>query len=153
MSRAVLGLGSNLGDRSGNLQRAVGALGDAVVAVSPIHETEPWGDPDQPWYLNQIVIVRDDGRSAMDWLHRAQQLEQDAGRQRDPYRRFGPRTLDVDVITVDDVVSDDPVLTLPHPRAHLRRFVLEPWLQIDPDAELPGEGRVAELLARLAEGD
>lgn len=153
MSRAVLGLGSNLGDRWGHLERAVAALGDAVVAVSPIHETEPWGDLDQPWFLNQIAIVQDENRSALDWLRFAQRLERDAGRVRDENRQYGPRTLDVDVIAVDDLVSDDPELTLPHPRAHLRRFVLEPWSEIDPDAELPGVGRVVDLLRSLTAGD
>lgn len=153
MSRAVLGLGSNLGDRWGHLERAVAALGDAIVAVSPIHETEPWGDLDQPWFLNQIAIVQDENRSALDWLRFAQRLERDAGRVRDENRQYGPRTLDVDVIAVDDLVSDDPELTLPHPRAHLRRFVLEPWSEIDPDAELPGVGRVVDLLRSLTAGD
>src|SRR5690606_7155369 len=89
------------------------------------------------------------------WLDRAQELERAAARSRDPDRRYGPRTLDVDVIAVwrDDgtpVFSDDPQWILPHPRAHLRAFVLRPWLDLDPEAVLPGHGRVADLLARDA---
>jgi 2-amino-4-hydroxy-6-hydroxymethyldihydropteridine diphosphokinase len=150
----VLSLGSNLGDRAANLRRAVDGLGDAVVAVSPVHETPPWGDPDQPNYLNAVVIVQASRVDARGWLDRAQALERAAGRVRDPDRRFGPRTLDVDVIAVwaDDglpVHSTDPDLTLPHPRAHLRAFVLQPWLDLDPDAELPGHGSVRALVADL----
>ena len=150
MTRAVLSLGSNLGDRQAQLNGAVAGLGDAVVAVSPVHETPPWGDPDQPPYLNAVVLVDAPEVDAYGWLDRARALERAAGRVRDPERRFGPRTLDVDVIAVwtDDgapVRSDDPELTLPHPRAHLRAFVLEPWLEVDPDAELPGLGRVRDL--------
>jgi 2-amino-4-hydroxy-6-hydroxymethyldihydropteridine diphosphokinase len=153
MTRAVLSLGSNLGDRAAHLRAAVDGLGDAVVAVSPVQETPPWGDPDQPNYLNAVVIVQA-SVDARGWLDRAQALEQAAGRVRDPDRRFGPRTLDVDVIAVwaDDgepVHSTDPDLTLPHPRAHLRAFVLQPWLDLEPDAELPGHGTVRELVAGL----
>jgi len=148
----VLSLGSNLGDRLENLRAAVAGLGDAVVAVSGVYETPPWGDPDQPWYLNAVVLARADIPPRA-WLDRAMALEQAAGRTRDPDRRFGPRTLDVDVIAVwlDDgrpVVSDDPEWTVPHPRAHLRAFVLRPWLDVDPEATLPGHGRVADLLGR-----
>jgi 2-amino-4-hydroxy-6-hydroxymethyldihydropteridine diphosphokinase len=150
MTRAVLSLGSNLGDRAAHLSGAIAGLGDTVVAVSPVHETPPWGDADQPPYLNAVVLVQSMAVDAYGWLDRARALEQAADRVRDPERRFGPRTLDVDVIAVwtDDgapVLSDDPELTLPHPRAHLRAFVLEPWLEVDPDAELPGLGRVRDL--------
>lgn len=152
MSTAVLSLGSNLGDRLGHLRAAVAGLGDAVVAVSGVYETPPWGDPDQPWYLNAVVLARAEVPPRA-WLDRAMALEQAAGRSRTPGRRFGPRTLDVDVIAVwgDDgrpVVADDPEWTVPHPRAHLRAFVLRPWLDVDPEATLPGHGRVADLLAR-----
>jgi 2-amino-4-hydroxy-6-hydroxymethyldihydropteridine diphosphokinase len=151
MSEAVLSLGSNLGDRLGQLRAAVAALGDAVVAVSAVYETPPWGDPDQATYLNAAVHVRAGGVPPRAWLDRAMALERAAGRTRDPGRRFGPRTLDVDVIAVwtDDgqvVTADDPDWTVPHPRAHLRAFVLRPWLDLDPDAVLPGHGRVADLL-------
>lgn len=150
MSTAVLALGSNLGDRLAHLRAAVAALGDEVVRFSEIYETPPWGDPDQPSYLNAAVLVRGP-RDARGWLARCAGLEQAAGRVRDPARRFGPRTLDVDVVAVwaDDgepVLVDEPDLIVPHPRAHERDFVLRPWLDLDPEAVLPGHGRVADLL-------
>jgi len=151
VTRALLSLGSNLGDRLDHLRSAVDGLSDVLVVASGVYETPPWGDPDQPPYLNAAVLVMGDGVTADDWLVRAQELESGAGRQRDPDRRFGPRTLDVDVIMVwtEDglpVVSGDPVLTLPHPRAHLRAFVLRPWLDIQPFAELPDHGWVTDLM-------
>ena len=156
MSRAVLSLGANLGDRAGAIRAAMTALsGDGLVARSTLYETPPWGPVEQPPYLNAIAIVRGP-RDARGWLDRAHELEQAAGRTRD--ERWGARTLDVDVVTVtgDDgvpVVSDDPGLTLPHPRAHERAFVLVPWLTLDPRAELPGRGRVADLVAALPPED
>lgn len=151
MTRAVLSLGSNLGDRRAHLRGAVELLGASVAAISPVYETPPWGDAAQPPYLNALVIVDDASATARHWLERAQACESAAGRVRDPGRRFGPRTLDIDVIAVREpggtpVTSDDPELTLPHPRAHLRAFVLRPWLDVEPDAVLPGHGPVAELL-------
>lgn len=151
MTRALLSFGSNLDDRLGYLRAAVGSLADVTVAVSGVYETPPWGDPDQPDYLNAAVLVDRDGVDAAGWLARAQDLERRAGRDRDPKRRFGPRTLDVDVIMVwradgQPVVSDDPVLTLPHPRAHQRAFVLRPWLDIQPYAQLPGRGWLTDLM-------
>jgi 2-amino-4-hydroxy-6-hydroxymethyldihydropteridine diphosphokinase len=121
------------------------------VTVSAVYRTPPWGDPDQPAYLNAAALVHVEKRTAEDWLAVAQALESAAGRVRDPARRFGPRTLDVDVIAVWDddgtpVILDDLDLTVPHPRAHLRAFVLRPWLDVQPDAELPGHGRVDDLL-------
>jgi 2-amino-4-hydroxy-6-hydroxymethyldihydropteridine diphosphokinase len=157
VSRAVLSLGSNLDDRFGHLRAAVAGLGDAVLAVSGVYQTPPWGDPDQPAYLNAVVLVADQA-SPEEWLARAQALEQAAGRVRAPDRRFGPRTLDVDVIAVwsDDgvaIMSDDPVLTLPHPRAHLRAFVLRPWLDVQPYAQLPGHGWIFDLVRTPAVAD
>ncbi|MCA2215876.1 2-amino-4-hydroxy-6-hydroxymethyldihydropteridine diphosphokinase [Jidongwangia harbinensis] len=151
MSRAVLSLGSNLGDRYAHLRAAVAALGDRVVLASGVYETPPWGDPDQPAYLNAVVLAVAPEAAPADWLALARSCESAAGRERDPARRFGPRTLDVDVVTVwqaDDspVVSADPELTLPHPRAHQRAFVLKPWLDIQPYARLPGHGWVTDLL-------
>ena len=156
MSRAVLSLGANLGDRAGALRDALKALaGDGLVARSTLYETPPWGPVEQPPYLNAIAVVRGD-RDAAGWLARAHELEDAAGRTREV--RFGPRTLDVDVVTVstedgDPLLSDDPVLTLPHPRAHERAFVLVPWLSLDPDAVLPGHGRFADLVAALPSDD
>jgi 2-amino-4-hydroxy-6-hydroxymethyldihydropteridine diphosphokinase len=156
VTRAVLSLGANLGDRAATLRAAVEALRpDGLVARSTLYETPPWGPVEQPPYLNAVVVVRGD-RDATGWLARAHELEQAAGRTREV--RWGARTLDVDVVTVtgDDgapVLSDDPALTLPHPRAHERAFVLVPWLSLDPAAVLPGHGRVADLVAALPADD
>ncbi|WP_406040022.1 2-amino-4-hydroxy-6-hydroxymethyldihydropteridine diphosphokinase [Micromonospora sp. NBC_00898] len=151
MTRAVLSIGSNLGDRLDHLRSAVGTLGDAVRVVSGVYETPPWGDTAQPAYLNAVVLAVDPAATARDWLERARTAEAAAGRVRDPERRFGPRTLDVDVIAVWDeagepVLSDEAELTLPHPRAHLRAFVLRPWIDIEPHGRLPGHGWLTDLL-------
>ena len=153
MSRAVLALGSNLGDREANLRLAVAGLGGLVEVVSGVYETPPWGDPDQPSYLNAVLIATDgDGDDDPHaWLTRSHAAERAAGRTRDPQRPYGPRTLDVDVIAVwggdgQPVIAADPDLTLPHPRAHLRAFVLRPWLDIEPFGLLPGRGFVYELI-------
>jgi 2-amino-4-hydroxy-6-hydroxymethyldihydropteridine diphosphokinase len=153
MTRAVLSLGSNLGDRFGHLRSAVTALRDVILVASGVYETPPWGDPDQPPYLNAALLVQDPAASPRDWLDRARRIEDAAARTRDPARRFGPRSLDVDVVAVWDergepVVSDDPELTLPHPRAHLRAFVLRPWIDIQPYGKLPGHGWLTDLLNR-----
>ncbi|RBY74409.1 2-amino-4-hydroxy-6-hydroxymethyldihydropteridine diphosphokinase [Geodermatophilus sp. TF02-6] len=157
MTRAVLSLGANLGDRAAALRGAVTALRDdgVLVARSTLYETPPWGPVEQPSYLNAVVVVRGP-RDAGGWLARAHELEQAAGRTRDV--RWGARTLDVDVVTVtgDDgqpVLSADPALTLPHPRAHERAFVLVPWADLDPTAVLSGHGRVVDLLAALPAED
>ncbi|GAB3151203.1 2-amino-4-hydroxy-6-hydroxymethyldihydropteridine diphosphokinase [Microbispora hainanensis] len=146
--RVVIALGSNLGRRMENLQGAVDELFDApgltFVAASPVYETDPVGGPEQGPYLNAVVVADSilDPRTLLD---RVQSIETAFGRER--RERWGPRTLDVDLITVGDLMSDDPVLTLPHPRAHERAFVLVPWAQVDPGAVLPGRGSVAALLA------
>jgi 2-amino-4-hydroxy-6-hydroxymethyldihydropteridine diphosphokinase len=156
MTRAVLSLGANLGNRAGTLRAAVEALGaEGLVARSTLYETPPWGPVEQPPYLNAIAVVRGP-RDAAGWLALAHELERAAGRTREV--RWGARTLDVDVVTVteDDgtpVLSDDAALTLPHPRAHERAFVLVPWLALDPGAEIPGRGRVADLVAALPPHD
>lgn len=147
MSTAVLSIGSNLGDRLAHLQGAVDALRPWLRAVSPVYETDPWGPVEQDDYLNAVLVVSDDTAAPRDWLARAHAAEQAAGRTRDV--RWGPRTLDVDVVSVDDVVSDDPQLMLPHPRAAERAFVLVPWLAVDPSASLGGRP-VRELVAALA---
>lgn len=151
MSRAVLSLGSNLGDRSAHLSTAVHTLGRTVRAVSSVYRTPPWGPVPQDDYYNLVVLVDDDHTDAGGWLDRCHELERAAGRIRDV--RWGPRTLDADVITVDEVVSDDPNLTLPHPRAHERAFVLVPWAEIDPTAEIHGHGDIEDLLADLPDAD
>jgi 2-amino-4-hydroxy-6-hydroxymethyldihydropteridine diphosphokinase len=149
----VLALGSNLGDRLANLQGGVDALcaepGLEDVAVSPVYETAPVGGPAQPDFLNAVLTARtslparavlDRGRAAENALRRVRG------------RRWGPRTLDVDVIVYDEEISGDPELTLPHPRAHERAFVLAPWHDLDPVAAIPGRGPVAGLLAAAGAG-
>lgn len=147
MTRAVLSLGSNLGDRARHLSNAVAALGDSVVRTSSIYRTPPWGPVAQDDYYNIVLIVQAEGVDGYGWLERCRSLEQAAGRVRDI--RWGPRTLDVDVIVAGDEVSEDPDLILPHPRAHERAFVLLPWAEVEPDAELPGFGAVSDLLGAL----
>ena len=149
---AVISIGSNLGNRLETLQGAIDALADTpgfrVKAVSPVYETEPWGvEPgSQPPYYNAVVVVKTT-LPPSSLLERAHAVEEAFHRVRD--ERWGARTLDVDIITYADVVSDDPVLTLPHPRAHERAFVLAPWHDLDPEAQLPGRGPVADLLAAV----
>jgi 2-amino-4-hydroxy-6-hydroxymethyldihydropteridine diphosphokinase len=150
MTKAVLSIGSNLGDRLANLRIAVDGLAAVLDAASPVYETKPWGVEDQPDFLNAVLLVRDDGADEWAWLRRAQQLEARAGRIRT--LRWGPRTLDVDVVTVDGVTSDHPDLLLPHPGTPQRATVLIPWLDVEPDAVLPGHGPVRELLAALDTG-
>jgi 2-amino-4-hydroxy-6-hydroxymethyldihydropteridine diphosphokinase len=151
--QAVLSVGSNLGDRLGTLQGCVQAIGGLpetdVLAISPVYETAPVGGPAQPDYLNAVLIAAT-GLAPLDLLAGTQRIEADFGRIRvEGAERFGPRTLDIDIIRYDDQISDDPMLTLPHPRAHERAFVLAPWHDLDPAASLPGRGPVAALLAGL----
>ncbi|WNV91761.1 2-amino-4-hydroxy-6-hydroxymethyldihydropteridine diphosphokinase [Umezawaea sp. Da 62-37] len=143
MTRAVLSIGSNMGDRFGYLQLAVRGFADVLVAVSPVYETAPWGVLDQADFLNAVLVVESPDVDEWGWLRRGQALERAAERVRD--QRWGPRTLDVDVVAVDGVLSSDPELLLPHPGAHERATVLIPWLDVSPDAVLPGFGRIAEL--------
>ena len=147
VTRAVLSLGSNLGDRIAHLRAAVVEFADALVAASPVYETAPWGGVDQDDFLNAVLIVDDPATDAWGWLRRGQALENASGRIREV--RWGPRTLDVDVVTVGGVVSSDPELLLPHPGTPERATVLRPGLDIDPDAVLPGHGPVAALLTAL----
>ena len=144
----VLALGSNLGDRLANLQGGVDAMcarpGLSDVEISPVYETAPVGGPVQPDYLNAVLVAATT-LSAQAVLERGQEAESALGRVRG--QRWAPRTLDVDVIVYGTEVSDDPGLTLPHPRAHERAFVLAPWHDLDPGAVIPGQGRVADLLA------
>ncbi len=149
----VLALGSNLGDRLANLQAGIDALaaapGITPTAVSAVFETSPVGGPDQPDYLNAVLLASSD-RPAAEILGRCQAAEQARGRERRV--RWGPRTLDIDIIACGDETSDDPRLTLPHPRAHERAFVLVPWHDVDPDASLHEFGPVTDLIARLGTG-
>lgn len=152
MHRAALALGSNLGDRLASLGLAVGTLaatsGVTVVAVSPIFETEPVGGPEQPDFLNAVVVV-DTSLSPAELLDLAHRIESAAGRTREVH--WGARTLDVDLLALDDVVVDTADLTLPHPRAHLRGFVLRPWAEVDPDFVVVGHGRVRDLLDQVGD--
>lgn len=155
MSTAVLSIGSNLGDRLAHLQSVLdgmAALGSRIVAVSPVYETDAWGGVEQGAFLNAVLIVEDPACDGHGWLRRGQQLESAADRVREVH--WGPRTLDVDIVSCRDgsteLRSGDAELTLPHPFAHQRAFVLVPWLAADAGAELSGTP-VAELLERLGE--
>ncbi len=148
LRQVVFSIGSNLGDRLAYLQGALDLLRItptlSIVDVSPVYETAPVGPvPDQPDFLN-IVVRADSTLASLVLLERAQAIERNFLRTRD--LPGGARTLDVDLITVGDRIKTTPELTLPHPRAHQRAFVLVPWLDIDTTATLPGLGRVADLL-------
>jgi len=152
VSTAVLSIGSNLGDRLALLQSVLDELASRVRAVSGVYETDPWGPVPQQAFLNAVVIAEAE-LDPIGWLELGQAIEQAAGRVRELH--WGPRTLDVDVITVGDpapVRRDTERLTLPHRYARERAFVLVPWLDADPAAELEVDGvlrPVAELLAAL----
>jgi 2-amino-4-hydroxy-6-hydroxymethyldihydropteridine diphosphokinase len=146
--QAVLSLGSNLGDRHGKLQGAVSALEDTpevtVVAISSVYETDPVNAVEGSGkFLNAVVLI-DTTLTVHTLLDRALAIEDAFGRERS--EQGAPRTLDVDLIVVGPRVADDESLKLPHPRAHERGFVLVPWLEIDPEGEIPGQGFVADLL-------
>lgn len=154
MSRVVLSIGSNLGDRLALLQTVVDGLGDTLRAVSAVYETDAWGGVEQGSFLNAVLIADDPRLDGHGWLRRAHEFERAADRVRG--QRWGPRTLDVDLVTCHDgeteVIVGDEDLTLPHPFAHRRAFVMIPWLDVDPDATLTvgGEPRpVEKLLAEL----
>jgi len=150
VTRAYVGLGANLGDRERTLQRAVELLGDAdgvaVLAVSELRETEPVGLVDQPRFLNGAVAGETtlSPRSLLDLLL---EIERSLGRVR--HERWGPRVVDLDLLVYGDVIVDEPGLHVPHPRLHERRFALEPLAELDPELEIPGYGRVSELVSAL----
>lgn len=152
--RAVLALGSNLGERMASLQGAVNAIADTpdvwVTGVSPVYETEPLDcPPDAKNFLNAVVLI-DTTLAATRLMDRALAIEDAFDRERSEVKN-APRTLDVDLIVVGDRRSDEPFLRLPHPRAAERGFVLRPWLDVEPDAEFPELGPVAELLEKAGE--
>lgn len=158
MTRVVLSIGSNLGDRMAHLRSVVDALGDRVVAVSPVYQTAPWGGVDQDPFLNAVVIAEDPTLDGPGWLEFAQERERAADRVRE--QRWGPRTLDVDLVAVRDperpqvdVTSATDVLTLPHPLAHVRAFVLIPWLAVEPDATLTVDGQRRSIESLLCDID
>ncbi len=146
MADVYIGLGSNLGDRLATLQGAVDLLVASgllqQVRVSPVYETEPVGGPEQGAYLNAVLVATSTA-TPLELLGRAYVVETAFGRER--AERWSARTLDVDLLVVGEVVSADPLLTLPHPRAHERAFVLVPWHDVDPDGQVAGVGRVAAL--------
>lgn len=150
----VIALGSNLGDRRAIIAAAVQAIaaipGVELEAVSGVHETpalRPWGvDPEAPAYLNAVALARTT-LAPEELLDRLGEIELEHGRVRE--ERWGDRTLDLDIVTFGAVRSSSERLTLPHPRAHEREFVLRPWLELDPEAELGDRGRVDALLAGL----
>lgn len=181
MSRAVLSIGSNLGDRLAHLRSVADAFAPQLVAVSSVYSTVPWGTVPpvgthgtappcavgtldagtldamaQPDFLNAVLVVDDPAANPRDWLVAGHRLEQAAGRVRQ--QRWGARTLDVDVVCCYQrrpggralVRSADPELTLPHPRAHERPFVLIPWVEVEPDAALVVLGRLRPIHALVA---
>lgn len=154
MTPVVLGLGSNLGDRAAILAGALRELdaleGLTLTAVSSLYETVPVGGPVQDDFLN-LVAMGECALSARELLSACQAIEADFDRVREV--RWGPRTLDIDIVSFGHEVSDDPILTLPHPRAAERSFVCVPWLEIDPSAALPGVGEVGDLVASRPSGD
>lgn len=146
ISKVVLSLGSNMGDSASILQEAVDYLADTpdlmLVDVSPVYQTRPVGVVDQDDFLN-LIVVAETTLEPLTILDRAQAIEDNFGRTREV--RYGPRTLDIDVIMVGKRISEDNI-ELPHPRAHERAFVLVPWLDIDPNGEIAGHGPIAELI-------
>lgn len=145
MTRAYVGVGANLGDRRATIERAI-ALLPGVVAVSELRETEPVGVVDQPPFLNGAVAL-ETALSPRELLDTLLAVERALGRER--RERWGPRLLDLDLLLHGDATIDEPGLTVPHPRLHVRRFALEPLADLDPVLEIPGRGRVSELLAGL----
>lgn len=150
MSRVVLSAGSNMGDPVAQLRSVVDELGGSVVAVSSVHVTAPWGGVEQADFHNITVVAQDAHRDAWGWLRLCHMLERRAQRVRDV--RWGPRSLDVDIVAYfaggREVRSEHPDLLLPHPRARQRAFVLVPWAEIEPQATLGGTP-IAELIAAL----
>jgi 2-amino-4-hydroxy-6-hydroxymethyldihydropteridine diphosphokinase len=151
MARAFVGVGANLGDRERTIRRALELLGEQpgveVVAVSALRETDPVGYLDQPRFLNGAAELRT-SLEPRALLAALLAVERDLGRTREG-PRFGPRAIDLDLLLYDDVVLDEPGLTLPHPRLHERRFALEPLSELAPGLEVPGCGPVESLMASL----
>lgn len=149
---AYLSLGSNLGDRAANLREALAHLEAAgpLFAVSAFYETQPVEVLDQPWFLNCVAAMETE-KTPRELLQLALQVEAEMGRLR--MRKKGPRKIDIDIVLFGDLVVDEPGLKIPHPSMHQRRFVLEPLVEIAPDARHPALGRTAEdMLAELASG-
>ena len=145
MTLAYVGLGSNLGDREATIRAAVAAL-PGVVAVSKLRETEPVGVTGQPAFLNGAARLETE-LSPRELLDALLEVERGLGRER--RERWGPRTIDLDLLLYGGETVDEPGLTVPHPSLHERRFVLEPLAELDPELVVPGRGRVRDLLAEL----
>jgi len=146
--KAVIALGANIGDPKAQMDLAVAMLREAteVISVSEYFSTKPVSDIEQPDYLNAVCIVESE-LPALDLLSLLHGIEKALGRQR--LEKWGPRTIDLDLIQYGSLLSAADELTLPHPRAHERRFVLEPWVSIDPEAILLTHGKISELLVQL----
>jgi 2-amino-4-hydroxy-6-hydroxymethyldihydropteridine diphosphokinase len=145
VTRAYVGVGANLGDRRATIEAAVAAL-PGVVAVSELRETAPVGVVDQPAFLNGAVALETE-LSPRELLETLLEVERSLGRERG--ERWGPRTIDLDLLLYGEETLDEPGLTVPHPRLHERRFALEPLAELDPGLVVPGRGRVRELLSEL----
>jgi 2-amino-4-hydroxy-6-hydroxymethyldihydropteridine diphosphokinase len=152
--RAFIGLGSNLGDRRATIERALELLdaapGVRVLAVSTLRDTDPVGDAEQPDFLNGAVEVETE-LPARELLAVLNGIEDELGRVRDPARRFGPRTLDLDLLLYGDGTVDEPDLVVPHPRLVEREFALEPLVELDPSLRLPDGTRLKDILGALAD--
>lgn len=146
--KAVVALGANLEEPVAAIELAISLLENStnLLARSSLFSTKPVGGPPQPDYINAVCII-DSDLPARDLLALLHGIEKSMGRVRE--ERWGPRVIDLDLITFGDLLIEEEDLSLPHPRAHERRFVLEPWHEIDPDAELPLHGRVSDILAEL----
>jgi 2-amino-4-hydroxy-6-hydroxymethyldihydropteridine diphosphokinase len=145
LTRAYVGLGANLGDREATIRRAAELLGPH--RLSTIRETEPWGYADQPMFLNAVAEVETELEPG-ELLARLLEIERELGRERGG-QRYGPRTIDLDLLLYGDRIVDEPGLTVPHPRIAERAFVLEPLFELDAGLFLPGAGSVSALLAGL----
>ncbi len=145
MTLAYVGLGANLGDREATVRRALELLGAA--RVSTLIETEPWGFADQPRFLNAVAEL-ETAESPRVLLDRLLEIERELGRTREG-PRYGPRTIDLDLLLYGDEELDEPGLVVPHPRLHERPFMLEPLAELRPDLVVPGQGPVKALLSRL----
>lgn len=146
--KAIVALGANLDQPQSALELAIALLREAtdVIALSSFYITKPVGGPVQPDYVNAVAIIESD-LPALELLHLLQGIEKSMGRIR--LEKWGPRVIDLDLISYGSILSQAEELTLPHPRAHERRFVLEPWLEIDPEAHLLTHGLVSEILQQL----
>jgi 2-amino-4-hydroxy-6-hydroxymethyldihydropteridine diphosphokinase len=153
---AWIGLGANLGDPFATLENALARLdrldGCRLTAVSRFYRTRPWGDTDQPDFVNAVASLATD-RSPLALLKGLQGIEAELGRVRDKTRRWGPRQVDLDLLVYGERLVEAPDLTVPHPRIRERAFVLVPMAELAPDLEIPGQGRVGALLAALDDNE